>query len=81
VPEKKDMEKISITEVLVRATSIDQMKTEKGRARMNQPYWLEGEGILVFDFIGAHTNKDILEAQIGRGLVWVQEKYGIIENK
>lgn len=75
MPEKIEMEKITHTITLIRATSIDQFKAENGKARMLQPYWREGEGCLVFEFIGAHTNRDILEAQIGRGVVWVEEKY------
>jgi hypothetical protein len=33
-------------------------------------------GGLIFQFVGKHTDKEVLQLQINHGLVWVQEKYG-----
>ena len=63
---------------LVRAESLDQLRTERGKARMNMPYWVEFDGVMVFQFVGAHTDPLALETQIGHGCVWIEEKY--VEN-
>ena len=67
---------ITISQTLIRATSLDQFKTENGHARMMMPYWIEMEGgDYLFKFINSKTDKDELEAQITYGVVWVQDKY------
>lgn len=60
---------ISLT--LVRATTLDQFRTDKGKARMNQPYWIELDDAMLFQFIGSHTDRDVLEKAIYDGVVWV----------
>jgi hypothetical protein len=80
------METITITERLIRATTLDQLRNADGKARMNMPYWIELPGdkgtsetlapALIFQFVGKHTDPEALQLQINHGYVWIQEKYG-----
>ena len=81
---------ITISQTLIRATSLEQFKAENGHARMMMPYWIElgtslptgqaGETLepeqYLFKFINSKTDKDELEAQITYGIIFIQEKYG-----
>ena len=73
-------ETITISQTLIRATSLEQFKTEQGTARMMMPYWIElgpSETLepvqYLFKFINSQTDKDELEAQITYGVIYIQE--------
>ena len=74
---------ITISQTLIRATSLEQFKTEQGTARMMMPYWVEldtSETLApakeyLFKFINSKTDKAELEAQITYGVIFIQEKY------
>ena len=68
-------EKRIISQTLIRATSLEQFKTENGHARMMMPYWISLDDGYIFKFINSQTDKDELEAQIGYGIIFIQEKY------
>lgn len=75
------MDRITIEMKLVKATSLEQFKTEQGTARMMMPYWVDlgaggtEPGGYLFKFVNIKTDRDELEAQISYGIVWIQEKY------
>ena len=74
------MKTIQITQNLIQSTTLNQFRGSDGRARMNMPYYVEIEGHLSFEFIGAHTDRNLLEDQINAGIVFIQDKYAEAEN-
>jgi hypothetical protein len=69
-------DEITVTETLVRCTSLAQL-AEGGRRKLNLPYYLEGAGCFVFDFLRTETPRTFLEGHIQAGTLWIRKDNAI----